>query len=200
MFKFLIILGLIGLVIYFVSRKLSGLTGSPSGAIRKGQFLLMHTPTALITKVSKKTFVNVGIGIILLLIVVLLAVKIKILLFLLPISFYMIGQLFVLTNHVKATRNQQIWFDPQQEEVIVESLNKQTIRFKLQTDVKAVQQIEAVQHTNGVVFGYYRMKTTAGIVEIPYLVMKNDAVYQCFTNAVHKHFSPSLQKRLFPII
>lgn len=202
MTKIILIAGLILFLLYYISKKLSAsFTASDSPAIIiKNGYQKINTSKVIIADTSQKVMKNVGIGAILLIIMLALIIKVKLLLFLLPISIYMIGYLFLFKNHVKKTTSQVIWYNQQTADVIIESLTQKTYRFNLLRDVKAVQQIESIQNTKGLLFGYFRVKTHDEIIEIPYLVYQNNPSNQVFFDSLKNNYKIDLQKKIFPIM
>lgn len=202
MTKIILIAGLILFLLYYISKKLSAsFTASNSPAIIvKNGYQKIDTSKVIIADTSQKVMKNVGIGAILLIIMLALIIKVKLLLFLLPISIYMMGYLFLFKNHLKKTTSQVIWYNKQTADVMIESLTEKTYRFNLLSDVQAVQQIESVQNTKGLLFGYFRIKTKEEIIEIPYLVYQNNPSNQDFFSSLKSNYKIDLQKKIFPII
>lgn len=202
MTKIILIAGLILFLLYYISKKLSAsFTASNSPAIIvKNGYQKIDTSKVIIADTSQKVMKNVGIGAILLIIMLALIIKVKLLLFLLPISIYMMGYLFLFKNHLKKTTSQVIWYNKQTADVMIESLTEKTYRFNLLSDVQAVQQIESIQNTKGLLFGYFRIKTKEEIIEIPYLVYQNNTSNQDFFSSLKSNYKIDLQKKIFPII
>ncbi|GEM64808.1 hypothetical protein SF1_27900 [Sphingobacterium faecium NBRC 15299] len=202
MTKIILIAGLILFILYYISKKLSAsFTASNSPAIIvKNGYQKIDTSKVIIADTSQKVMKNVGIGGVLLIIMLALIIKVKLLLFLLPISIYMMGYLFLFKNHLKKTTSQVIWYNKQTADVMIESLTEKTYRFNLLSDVQAVQQIESIQNTKGLLFGYFRIKTQEEIIEIPYLVYQNNPSNQDFFNSLKSNYKIDLQKKIFPII
>ncbi|CDS92197.1 MULTISPECIES: hypothetical protein [Sphingobacterium] len=202
MTKIILIAGLILFLLYYISKKLSAsFTASNSPAIIvKNGYQKIDTSKVIIADTSQKVMKNVGIGAILLIIMLALIIKVKLLLFLLPISIYMMGYLFLFKNHLKKTTSQVIWYNKQTADVMIESLTEKTYRFNLLSDVQAVQQIESIQNTKGLLFGYFRIKTKEEIIEIPYLVYQNNPSNQDFFSSLKSNYKIDLQKKIFPII
>lgn len=202
MTKVILIVGLILFLLYYISKKLSAsftASNSPSIIVKNG-YQKIDTSKVIIADTSQKVMKNVGIGAILLIIMLALIIKIKILLFLFPIAIYMIGYLFLFKNHLKKTTSQVIWYNQQTEDVIIESITKDPYQFNLLRDVKAVQQIESIQNTKGLLFGYFRLKTQKEVIEIPYLVFQNNPSNHLFFDSLQKNFKIDIQKKIFPII
>jgi len=201
MFKILIVIGLIGFILYFVSKKISGFTSSTPTVVRRNQYLLLRAGVGRISKISNMAIANAGAGFLLLIIILALAIKIKILLILLPISLYLIGQLFVLTNHIRASKDKEVWYDPDTSDFIIEFINEQSYRFNLLRDVIAVQQVESIQKTKGLSFGYYRLTTSERVIEIPYILFdENSRPSKLLTDTISANFRIEVNKKLFPII
>lgn len=139
-------------------------------------------------------------GVVLILITVLLFVKIKIVLFLLPIAFFLIGYLFLFNNHFSKIKSQQIWFNTKTNEVFVEQLRADNYTFNIFRDIQGVQQVESIQTTRGLLYGYYRIKLKDHILEIPYLLAENKPANNLFFETISQNFKIDIQKRIFPII
>ncbi|MDF2478797.1 MAG: hypothetical protein K0S24_4280 [Sphingobacterium sp.] len=198
----LLIVGLILLAAYLLIRKkfiFSGSEDTNSKNLKSG-FQLIEAPAALIQSALKKTISNALMGVVLILITVLLFVKIKIVLFLLPIAFFLIGYLFLFNNHFSKIKSQQLWFNAKTNEVFVEQLKAANYTFNIFQDVQAVQKIESIQTTRGLLYGYYRIKLKDHILEIPYFVAENRPTNNLFFDTINHNFKIVTQKRIFPII
>lgn len=198
----LLIVGLILLAAYLLIRKkfiFSGSEDTNSKNLKSG-FQLIEAPAALIQSALKKTISNSLMGVVLILITVLLFVKIKIVLFLLPIAFFLIGYLFLFINHFSKIKSQQLWFNAKTNEVFVEQLKAANYTFNIFQDVQAVQKIESIQTTRGLLYGYYRIKLKDHILEIPYFVAENRPTNNLFFDTINHNFKIVTQKRIFPII
>ncbi|ULT24447.1 hypothetical protein KUH03_36605 [Sphingobacterium sp. E70] len=141
---------------------------------------MIEAPAALIQSTLKKTISNVIMGLVLILITVLLFVKIKIVLLLLPIAFFLIGYLFLFNNHFSKIKSQQIWFNAKTNEVFVEQLKAENYAFNIFQDVQAVQKIESVQTTRGLLYGYYRIKLKDQLLKSPICWLKTNRPTSCF--------------------
>lgn len=166
----------------------------------KSGFQLIEASSTAVQANLKKTVSNAVMGIVLILIMILLFAKIKIVLFLLPIAFFLLGYLFLFNNHFTKIKNQQIWFNPKTNDVFVEQLKAENYAFNIFQDVQAVQRIESIQTTKGLLYGYYRIKLKDHILEIPYLVAENKPVNNLFFDTFAHNFKIDVQKRIFPII
>ncbi len=199
--RFLII-GLFILIAYLMIRKKFNLFGFAAGGSKdlKSGFQLIEASSAVIQANLKKTISNVIMGVILILITVLLFVKIKIILFLLPIAFFLIGYLFLFNNHFNKVKSQQVWYNAKTDEVFIEQLKGENYSFNLLKDIEAVQKIESIQTTRGLLYGYYRIKLKNSILEIPYLVAENKPINNLFFDTITQNFKIDVQKRIFPII
>ncbi|MCS4224219.1 hypothetical protein [Sphingobacterium sp. BIGb0165] len=198
----LLIIGLILLVAYLMLRKKFNFfeASDTNSKNLKSGFQLIEAPAALIQSTLKKTISNVIMGLVLILITVLLFVKIKIVLLLLPIAFFLIGYLFLFNNHFSKIKSQQIWFNAKTNEVFVEQLKAENYAFNIFQDVQAVQKIESVQTTRGLLYGYYRIKLKDQLLEIPYLLAENKPTNKLFFDTLTQNFKIETQKRIFPII
>ncbi|WP_223579715.1 hypothetical protein [Sphingobacterium sp. GVS05A] len=198
----LLIIGLILLVAYLMLRKKFNFfeASDTNSKNLKSGFQLIEAPAALIQSTLKKTISNVIMGLVLILITVLLFVKIKIVLLLLPIAFFLIGYLFLFNNHFSKIKSQQIWFNAKTNEVFVEQLKAENYAFNIFQDVQAVQKIESVQTTRGLLYGYYRIKLKDQLLEIPYLLAENKPTNNLFFDTLTQNFKIETQKRIFPII
>ncbi|MNE12202.1 hypothetical protein D3C87_872400 [compost metagenome] len=198
----LLIIGLILLVAYLMLRKKFNFfeASDTNSKNLKSGFQLIEAPAALIQSTLKKTISNVIMGLVLILITILLFVKIKIVLLLLPIAFFLIGYLFLFNNHFSKIKSQQIWFNAKTNEVFVEQLKAENYAFNIFQDVQAVQKIESVQTTRGLLYGYYRIKLKDQLLEIPYLLAENKPTNNLFFDTLTQNFKIETQKRIFPII
>ncbi|MDF2518726.1 MAG: hypothetical protein K0R59_4022 [Sphingobacterium sp.] len=198
----LLIIGIIILIAYLMIRKKFNFFESSDTDAKslKSGFQLIEAPAALIRSTLKKTISNVVIGLVLILITILLFVKIKIVLFLLPIAFFLIGYFFLFNNHFSKIKSQQIWFNAKTNEVFVEQLRAENYAFNIFQDVLAVQKIESIQTTRGLLYGYYRIKLKDQLLEIPYLLAENKPANNLFFETLVQNFKIETQKRIFPII
>ncbi|MGJ1316338.1 hypothetical protein, partial [Sphingobacterium multivorum] len=97
-------------------------------------------------------------------------------------------------------KSQQIWYNAKTNEVFIEQLKGENYAFNMFKDIEAVQKIESIQTTKGLLYGYYRLKLKNKIVEIPYLVAENKPVNNLFFDTINQNFTITVQKRIFPII
>src|SRR5690606_22273193 len=96
--KIFLIAILVGILFYFLS---SMLRKNKSHAIQKSNkqgYFLVESSVSIIQRTIKNTLFSVGIGIVLFVITIFLALKVKIILLMLPISLYLMSQLFLLNN------------------------------------------------------------------------------------------------------
>ena len=172
MYKILLIVILLGVLLYYISRRIMMRTKSSTDIQRSNKqgYFILDSGSKVVSKAIKATTYSVAIGVVLLIITLVLAIKIKILFFLLPISLYLISQVFLLNNHLKYVRDQQVWFHPQTKEVVVEWLSGSQVRFNLERDVQQIKSVQSVQKNNGVLFGYHELVLAQGSIYIPYLL------------------------------
>lgn len=200
--KVLLLLALFGTLLYLFWRRFSmgGSQTAVSNVRRPNTFLPIESSAAVFTQAARGTLWTVASGFILLILILVIGLKIKILWLMLPLSLYLIGQLFVYTNHVRASKDQRIFYDPQTGEVLIDFLKKDTIVFNLKKDIISVNEVKSVQKNKGTLFGYYKLATTAGTVVLPYLLEQH-------TNSVNRDFfaqvntyKRNIETKLFPII
>lgn len=199
--KILLIVILLAVLLYFLSRRIMMRSKTSTGVQRSNKqgYYLIDLPAQVAGKAIKSTMYSAGIGAVLLVITVLLAIKIKILFFLLPISFYLIGQLFLLNNHMKYAKNQRIWYNPQSKDVWVEWLSGNQVHFKLNSDLKTLKAVKAVQKNQGMLYGYYELGLAEGAIFIPFL-MEESQLNQRFFQDLKLQANASSKSSLFPMI
>ncbi|MCY4780475.1 hypothetical protein ORI89_12490 [Sphingobacterium sp. UT-1RO-CII-1] len=201
--KFLLIFALVAFLLYlfvrrfFVKKEVQSVTRHHGNR----NFILIDTTSTILSNATRNTLWTVGIGFILFLALLILGLKIKVLWIALPLSFYLIGQLFVYTNHVRFTKDQRIYFDPTNNQVFVDLIKADSIAFNLATDIIQVKEVKAIQKNRGILFGYYKIKLRQGQLIVPYLVEQNSAATnRQFFSYLNKNFKITVESRLFPII
>lgn len=201
--KFLLIAALVGLLFYLFFRRFF-MSKDAQSIVRyqgKKDFILVDTNRKLIGNAMQSTLWTVGIGFFIFLIVLILGMKIKILWIALPLALYLIGQLFVYTNHVKFTRDQRIYFNPLNQMVLVDFLKGPSLSFHMLTDVLKVTEVKAVQKNRNIIYGYYKLSLKQGQLIVPYLVEQNDSPQnKQFFQLLNKNYPITVERRLFPII
>ncbi|MBD1421350.1 hypothetical protein [Sphingobacterium chuzhouense] len=202
--KIFIVIALVGLLVYLIARRFMLTSAGTTSIVKASQrqhFVLIDTSPQLIRRVTKSTLRTVGIGFLLLLIALVLGMKIKILWILIPLSLYLIGQFFVYTNHIKSTKDQRIYFNPETYEVLVDYIKDQPLSFNLMRDVVSVSEIKSVQKNRDTLFGYYKLRLKQGAAVIPYLIEQNDnSVNKLFFTYLNENFKIEVESKLFPII
>lgn len=203
--KIFIIIALIGFLIYLIARRFLSVNTVETSVVRanyRQYFVAIDTSPKLIRRVTQSTFRTVGIGFILLLVALVLGMKIKILWILIPLSLYLIGQLFVYINHLKYTKDQRIYFNTETYEVFVDYIKDHSLSFNLMRDIVRVSEIKSVQKNRETLFGYYKLQVKHGAtVVIPYLIEQheNDA-NRLFFQYLNENFKIEVESKLFPII
>ena len=200
MIKIIIIGALVAMLIFSIVRKLN-IFGSWTNTQRLStptEIIEISAPLAIYKSAVQKTLLTVGIGIVLLLITILIASKFKIAFIMLPVSLYLIGQFFILNNHLKAARNQQILFNKRTNEVQVELEKGKLYTFNILTDVNKVVEVKSVQKNNGILFGYYKLYTSNSTITIPYIIAQNPQTKPFFDKL--QLFDREIETKLFPII
>lgn len=198
--KGLLILLLLTLLIYIIYRRVVKKGGSTSVLKSNKQgFHLLQAESRLLRKTIRNTLISAGVGLGLFIVVILLAMKIKILLFLVPISLYLMGQLLLLNNQLKYVKDQRIWYQAQTHTVWVEWLNGESHQFDLLTDVQQVKRVQAVQKNKQILFGYYEISLHAGSIHIP-LLLADSTANALFFDTLEQHYTVSQKTTMFPLI
>ena len=198
--KILLIVILVSVLIYFLSRRV--VMKGKSTAIQRSNnqgFYLIESGSPIIQRTIKNTLFSVGIGVVLFIITIILALKVKIILIMLPISIYLMSQLLLLNNQLKYAKDQRIWFNPNSNDVIIEWLSGNRVNFNLQKDIQQVKAIKSVQKNNQILFGYYELTVHNNQVFLPFILEDNQLNSRFFK--VLKEKQPIKSKSsLFPII
>ena len=198
----LLIIGILVLAfIYLILRRFNifnNVTNTYSSNQNRNGIIEIGIPIRMLKSTVKKTLITIGSGIFILLITLVLAAKFKIALIMLPISLYLIGQYFLLSNHIKAIRSQRIVFDVNTNDVMVELSDRNVFSFNLDRDIKSLKEYKSVQKNNGIEFGFYQLKTNGNTINIPHLVL-NNAQTKPFFDKLH-HLDRQIETKLFPII
>ncbi|HMR20214.1 MAG TPA: hypothetical protein PKA53_13005 [Sphingobacterium sp.] len=198
MFKILFIGALLAILVFFIVRRL-GFFGTTTSMtyLQTDDWIEIRLDNRTLKQAVKKTLFSVLIGFVLLIVVLVIAAKFRIALFMLPISFYLIGQYFILINQIKTLKKQQMYFHRHTQQVKINS-DEGNISFNLRTDVVKLKEVKSVQKNNGLLLGYYKILTTHYKVVIPFILQEN---------LQNKPFFDELEKlpkeivsKLFPII
>ena len=198
--KVLIIGILIALLAFFIMRKLrlfNNTTNSKKVGISK-EIIEINTPLPILNQILKKTLITVGTGVVLLIVMVVLMAKFKIALLMLPISLYLIGQFFILNNHIRTIKNQRIFFNTQTNQVTISDLSGHDYEFNLLINTHSIKEYKSVQRNNGVLLGYYEIITEYNKIYIPYLAAENPQTKPFFDKL--QLFDRVVESKLFPII
>lgn len=167
---------------------------------RPNTFLPVESCKSVIMQATSGTLWTVISGFVLLILILIIGIKIKVLWILLPLSLYLIGQLFVYTNHVRTAKDQQIFYDPKTGEVLVDYIKKTGFAFNIKHDVVSVNEVRSIQKNKGIVFGYYKLNTKNGVVILPYLLEQNKSeANNLFFQQIHTH-KRAVETKLFAII
>jgi len=202
--KILLIVSLIGLLghllfgRFFIPRK--GNADTADQAERDG-FLLVGCPANAIGRATKSALQTVGMGIVLFAAILLLGMKVRVLWIALPLALYLIGQFFVCTNHVKTVKNMRIYFHPRTNDLYVQRIGREDLRFNLLRDVVRVTEVKAVQKNRGMLFGYCRLHLENEALPVPYLLLRHGHPdNRTFLAHITDNFEIKAESRLFPII
>ncbi|NGM61887.1 hypothetical protein G5B30_08160 [Sphingobacterium sp. SGG-5] len=197
--KIIIIGVLLAVLVYYIFRRLNFFSASiEEKRVRPNQILLLAVSTQVLKRSLRAVLYSVGTGILLLFIIFLIAAKFKIALIILPVCLYLIGQFFVFNNHANAVKGQNIRYDTNTDNISIENLKGELIRFNLLQDVSEVKEVRAVQKNNGLLLGYYKLRIGTKQIYIPYL-LQDDPQNKLFFDKLQL-FDKELETKLFPII
>lgn len=199
--KFILILALAGILLYFIARRFRLLTDtfqlSKPDPIGRNKIELV-LPASLLRKCARKILVTVVSGIVLLLVILVITIKFKIALIMLPLSFYLIGQFFIFNNHVQSIKAQSLLYDHTTSDLIVNKKDGKSFVFNLIDDVKSIREIKSVQSNNGMLLGYYELSLENSKFYIPFLLRENPATKSFFDKM--QYFPREVETKLFPVI
>ena len=200
MIKIIIIGALIAMLIFSIVRKINlfGTWNTTKRVSTPNEIIDISAPLSIYKSIVNKTLITVGIGILLLIIIIILTTKFKIALIMLPISLYLIGQFFIMSNHLKTSKEQRIIFNKLTNEVKVDQGIGNQISFNLLNDNIIVKEVKSVQRNNGVLFGYYILSINSKTIYIPYFVALNPQTKPFFDKL--QLFNREIETKLFPII
>jgi len=165
----------------------------------KQGYILLESGARIIQKTIKNTFVSAGIGLLLFAVTIFLAMKIKIILIALPLSFYLMSQLFLLNNQLKYVKDQRIWFNPNTNDVMIEWLSGNKILFNLLSDIQQVKAVKSVQKNNQILFGYYELTVHNSQIYLPFILEENQ-VNTRFFKTLKENYPIKPKSSLYPII
>lgn len=199
MFKILFIAGLLALLIFFIIRRLGFLGRRTSTTyLQRNDWIEIRMDNQTLKQTVKQTLFSVFIGFSLFIVVLVIAAKFRIALIILPISFYLIGQYFILINQIRALNKQQVFFNHLTQEVQVRSNNGVDKTFNFSTDVLKVKEVRSVQKNNGLLLGYYKVSTVHDKVVFPFILQENPQNKPFFDRL--NMFPKEIENKLFPII
>ncbi|WP_099372862.1 hypothetical protein [Sphingobacterium sp. 1.A.5] len=198
--KILLIVILVGILIYFLSRRvmMKGKSMSIQKSNKQGYYLI-ESGASIIQKTIKNTLFSVGIGVVLFIITIFLALKVKIILLMLPISLYLMSQLFLLNNQLKYAKDQHIWFNPNTNVVMIEWLSGNTVTFNILIDVQQVKAVKSVQKNNQILFGYYEISVHNNQIYVPF-ILEDNPLNTRFFKTLKENYPVDPKSSLFPII
>ncbi len=198
MFKVIFIGALLAVLIFFIIRRLGFIGGRPQTYLQTSEWLELRLDNATLKKVVKQTLFSVGIGFVLLILVLVIAAKFKIALILIPISLYLIGQYFILINHINATKKYQIFFHRNSNAIKVRSKGEEYMNFSLHDEAWSLKEVKAVQKNNGLLIGYYELRLGRSKVYISSLLEENVQNKAFFEKL--RQFPREIESKLFPVI
>lgn len=187
------------MVYYFIAQKISKFKfNSSSVPISNRENIDINIPTFMLQRLLKKTLMTVGTGFLILIIVIIIASKFKIALLFIPISFYLIGQYFVFSNHIKTIRNQKITYNIHANTLSVNTSDGNRSTINLATDAITIKEVKTVQKNNGLLMGYFVLSNKATTCYLPYLLVENAETKPFFDTL--QLFKREVETKLFPII
>ncbi len=199
MLKILIIGAVLGVLLFYSFRRLKQSFSVDSSRKLKSGFIQLDADSGDTNRAIRSTMMTVATGLILLVITLLLGMKIKILFILLPIACYLIGQVFLLANHLNALRKNHVWFNPETSTLWMEPIGEPAFTLNIYQDVKKVDLVIAVQQNRSVLFGYYNLHTKNGSIKLPSLLAEN-AGNNFFFNTLREGFEIKSTRSLFPLL
>lgn len=199
MSKFVIIAVLVGILIFFIARRLMNIPLFAAKRIEYPGFIPIEADKNIVNRVINTTLGSVAIGFVLLIVILFLGIKVKIFLFLLPISFYLMGQLFLLANHINHTKRQRMWFNPKTNDILIHNKKQGNISINLYRDVHEVIEVRSIQKNRGILFGYFKLATDMGDVYIPFLYKDNQHNNFFFT-PLQYDFQVKSRSVFFPMV
>lgn len=187
------------MLFFFITRKISKFQFNSSSApiVSKG-LIEITVPAFILQQALKKTLLTVGIGVFLLLIILLIASKFKVILILLPISFYLIGQFFIFTNHIKTVKNQKATYNTLNNTLELNSLKHGKLSFDMRSGNVKVKEVKSVQKNNGLLMGYFELSSHQGKCHMPFLLVENLQTKPFFDSI--QLLNREVETKLFPII
>ena len=201
--KILIIVALVAFLLYLLARRFMLAVNGEKGlvsVVSGRQFTRVDSSPASIAQATKSTVRSVATGFLLLILILLLGIKIKILWIISPLALYLIGQVFVYINQLKYTKDQRIYFNPENNEVLVDFMRGRSRSFNLLRDVRKVSEVRSVQKNGNILFGYYKLHLRDGAIVIPYLVEQHVCpINKLFFSYLNEQFKIEVERRLFPI-
>lgn len=199
MTKVLIITVLLGLLLFLVVGRLFRFASGRPSAMEPWGFREVRVDAALLNEAIKSSVLTGLSGFGLLLVILLLGMKIKILFILLPISIYLIIQLFVITNHLSSMRKVSLWYNADSKDATLFLKGGREIHFNLSRDVEKVERIDAVQKNRKILLGVYRFSGTQFEFGLSSLLSENRA-NRFFFDDVDRYFRPAVRTTLLPLV
>jgi len=197
-FKVIVIGALLAVLIFFIIRRLGFMSSSTTSYIQSSEWMELRLDNATLKRIVKQVLLSVGIGFIIFILILLVASKFRIALILLPISFYLIGQYFILINHIKASRKHKLFFHKDLNEVKVHTKGKEDVHFQLDKDMVQLSEVQAVQKNSGLLLGYYEIRVGRAKVYISYLQKENRQNRLFFDRL--QQLPREIETKLFPVI
>lgn len=199
MIKLLFIAILIGTLLYFVGRRLFNFGRKPGNSLPPRGYIHLSVDNRVTNQVIQSSILTVCTGFILFLLILFLGMKVHILLILLPVSLYLMGQLFLVANHLASTRKVAIWYNPMTKGMRLQTKDGRIFDLNLYTDIDKVVKINAVQRNRKVLLGVYELTGSRMQFRISNLLTDNPK-NEPFFQDVEQHFDPKVSTHLFPTV
>lgn len=199
MTKILIIALLVGLLLFFIVRKLFRFSSGQSRSLERSGFRQVVADPITVQEAIKSSALTALTGFVLLLVILFLGIKIKILFILLPISIYLISQLFLVANHISSIRKMKIWYNPNFQDVSLQLKDGRMVNFNLYRDIEKVERINAVQRNKKLLMGVYRFSGSRVEFGLSCLLLENPE-NRFFFEDIDGAFQPKVSTGLFPLV
>lgn len=173
--KLLIIFGLLGVSISFIfnyiKKSASRFISQPHQ--KYPGFHYLETPHAKVMKETKTGAAVFFMGFLIAILIFLLMKKLVVLLFLAPLSIYLMMQLLVVLNHVRHTENVLYWYNLDSGEIIFKIKKQRPIKFNMYKDILEIEKIESIQTSRGLAPYFYILILDGRKVFLSYLQENN---------------------------
>lgn len=199
MTKVLVIVVLVGLLLFFIVGRLFRFASGQSRSLEQSGFRQIAVDPAVLHHAIRSSVLTGLTGFVLLLVVLFLGMKIKILFILLPISLYLISQLFLIANHISSLRKVKVWYNPNSQDVRLQLEDGRVVDFNLFSDVEKVSRINAVQKNRKILMGIYTFSGPRFEFGLSCLLLESSG-NKFFFDDIERFFKPRISTHLFPLV